>query len=89
MQIACLIVLSERDSPAPPCEHGKVTAFEARARVTATDVVAVLERTRDMFAYLRRRKMLAPGDEDDEASEPDSARVLRSGGHDATGGGTR
>jgi len=46
--------------------------FEARSRVTTSDVAALLERTLDkMFAYLRRRKMLALGDEADEANDED------------------
>ncbi len=37
--------------------------FEARSRVTTSDVAAVVEQTRDkMVAYLRRREMLAVDD---------------------------
>jgi hypothetical protein len=40
--------------------------FEAPSRVSTSEVAEVLQRTRDkMFAYLRRRGMLALGDEDD------------------------
>ncbi len=41
--------------------------------MTTSDVAALLERTLDkMFAYLPRRKMLALGDEADEANDEGS-----------------
>ena len=51
--------------------------FETRSRLSTTDVANVLEKTRDkMFAYLRRRKMLAVGADDTHEMTPLAASAV-------------
>ena len=51
--------------------------FETRSRLSTTDVANVLEKMRDkMFAYLRRRKMLAVGADDTHEMTPLAASAV-------------